>query len=418
MQQTFKIFFVAALVFMSSHAFSQNVSSPYSILGIGDMETNDYGRFSATGSASVARRNVGFYNFSNPASLSVMPYKSINLDVAFRGRISRFKSPGSDTSTAATKDFIIKRITLAFKSGKKTGVAFGLRPFSSVNYQYTAASAIADGDAKYDKYVSGTGGLYDVYFSIGKEISKRLSLGATATWRFGSLQKSVNYYNPDYSLDITRNETRFYYGAGLLAGLQYYSLPEKKWQHSIGFTAAFNTSLHGQTTTDYTSAGSSIKTSVENSAAFKLPVSLVAAYALSGKKGILVTGQVSYDHWPTQKLFYPNSITSDAFGLNAGIEYSHKIKLNRYSAEDYFIGLGGKAVQSYVLLNDQKLVDYSITLGGGKSVSRFLSVNGSIEVGNRGKISLAQIRENYTQFNFGLTLKDFWSGTKHFGRFN
>lgn len=404
--------------FISGHTFSQNVSSPYSILGIGDIESNDYGRFSATGSASVARRNAGFYNFSNPASLTVMPYKSINLDFGFRGRFSNFKSPGADTSTATSKDFIIKRITLAFKVGKKTGIAFGLKPFSSVNYQYTAVSTIADGDAKYDKYVIGTGGLYDVYFSIGREIEKHLSIGATATWRFGSLQQGINYYNPDYLLDITRSETRFYYGAGLLAGLQYYSLPGKKWQHNIGITAAFNTSLKGQTTTDYTSAGTNIKTTVENSEPFKLPVTLVAAYALSNNKGILVTGQLSYNHWPTQTLSYANTITSDAFGVNAGVEYSHKIKKNRYSVEDYFIGLGGKAQESYVLINNQKLTDYSFTIGGGKSISRVVSLNGSLEIGNRGRISLDQIRENYTQLNIGLTVKDFWSGTKHFGRFN
>ncbi|MEI9958396.1 MAG: hypothetical protein WDM90_19300 [Ferruginibacter sp.] len=49
---------------------AQNVSSPYSILGIGDIESDDYGRYSASGSAAVPGGNPGYYNFSNPASLT------------------------------------------------------------------------------------------------------------------------------------------------------------------------------------------------------------------------------------------------------------------------------------------------------------------------------------------------------------
>jgi hypothetical protein len=42
------------LSFLSGKA--QNVTSPYSILGIGDVDTRDYGRFFGSGSASLARR--------------------------------------------------------------------------------------------------------------------------------------------------------------------------------------------------------------------------------------------------------------------------------------------------------------------------------------------------------------------------
>jgi len=418
MDQRIKIPLVFLLLLSSLRPFAQNVSSPYSILGIGDIESDDYGRFAATGSAAVSRRAIGFYNFSNPASLTVMGYKSVNLDIAFRGRFSSFQTPGTDTFTSVSKDFIIKRITLALKVGKKNAIAFGLKPFSSVNYQYQTISAINDGDAEYGKYTSGSGGIYESYFSFARELSQRLSIGATASWLFGSLQRDVNYYNPDYGLDIIRSENKFYYGAGLRAGVQYYSLPGKKWQHYIGATVAATTNLNGQTTTNYTSSDSVIDKTVVNTTAFKMPLSFSAGYSVSNRKGLLISSQFSFDKWPTQKLTYTNSFTTDAFGFKAGIEYSKTHKINQRDIEDYYVGVGAKFEQSYLQVNNQKLNNYSIVVGGGKSVSRVLSLNGSIEIGRRGSTSLNQIRENFTQFSLGITLKDFWAGTKNFGRFN
>lgn len=61
-----EIFLFAATVFFVSKIHSQNVSSPYSVLGIGDYDTKDYGRYFATGNASISRRDADSYNFSNP----------------------------------------------------------------------------------------------------------------------------------------------------------------------------------------------------------------------------------------------------------------------------------------------------------------------------------------------------------------
>src|SRR6218665_2872091 len=152
--------------FCSANLSAQNTTSPYSILGIGDIETKDFGRFSATGNAAMARREPYSYNFSNPASLTALPYKTMNMDIALRGKLVNFNSPYSDTgATAINKDFVIKRVSIAFKVSEKSAFAFGLRPFSSVNYQYSNINNISDGNAEIYKVTEGEGGLNQVYFS-------------------------------------------------------------------------------------------------------------------------------------------------------------------------------------------------------------------------------------------------------------
>jgi hypothetical protein len=406
------------IVCFAVKANAQNVSSPYSILGIGDIENNEYGRYSGSGSAAVSRREPWSYNSSNPASLTALPYKTLNFDFGLRGKVSKFKLVGADTLTAPSKDFVIKRVTLAFKVTQKTAFAFGIKPFSTVNFQYTSLSSISDGDAAYLKYTEGTGGINQVYFSIANEIKKRLSVGVTASWLFGSLQNSIEYYNPALGLDIVRNESNFYNAAGLQAGLQYYTAPAKNYQHTFGLTATAYTKLQGEKTSEYVESGATIKTISAEKIQFKMPISISGGYSIAHKSGISFHLQGDYNKWTTTKLNYKNTYIKDAYGLHAGFEYSKKIANSKYTWEKFHLAMGVRMEQSYLVLNNNHLNDFAVTLGAGKNISRFISVNTGLEIGKRGSSALSQIQENYYQFNVGFTLKQIWFGTRKTGRYN
>lgn len=401
-----------------ARAVSQNVSSPYSILGIGDIENNDYGRYDGSGNATVSRRDPWAYNASNPASLTAILYKTMNFDFSFRGKVSRFRLVSADTLTQPTKDFVIKRVSLAFKLTPKTGIAFGLKPFSSMNYQFTTGASVNNGDeVDYEKYVEGTGGINQVYFSIGKEIIPRLSAGVTASWQFGSLQNSIQYYSSGIGLDITKKQTDFYSGAGVKAGLQYYSLPGKRWQHTAGLTFTAYSNLKGERTVDYQESEVSIKTLPAENISFKMPMIASAGYSIANRKGLSFNLQGNYQSWATQKLDYRNTYIKDAYSVHAGMEYSKQVRSSNTMKELYYLALGVRYEQSYIVINNNHLNDYGISIGGGKNVSRFLSLQASLGIGRRGSHSLQQIQEDYYQFSAGLTLKDFWFGTKKMGRF-
>lgn len=414
-----KCFVVTCLfLFVVEKTEAQNVSSPYSILGVGDIENNDYGRYSASGSAAVSRREPGSYNFSNPASLTAIPYKTLNFDFGLRGKVSKFRLVGADTLTAPSKDFIIKRVTLAFKVTPKIGFAVGIKPFSTVNFQYTTVASLSDGDANYLKYTDGTGGINQFYFSIAKEIKSRLSVGITASWLFGSLQNSIEYYNPFLALDIIRNETNFYNAAGLQAGLQYYTAAGKNLQHSFGLTATAYTKLKGQKTTEYVESGTTIKTLDAENIQFKMPVLVTAGYSVSHKSGLSFHLQGDYYKWATQKINYKKTYIKDAFGLHAGFEYAKKISTAAYTWEKFHLAMGVRMEQSYLVLNNNHLNEYAVTFGAGKNISRFISINAGLEIGKRGSSDLNQIQENYYQFNIGFAVKNLWFGTRKTGRFN
>jgi hypothetical protein len=128
--------------------------------------------------------------------------------------------------------------------------------------------------------------------------------------------------------------------------------------------------------------------------------------------------QADYQHWTTTSLNYYSSYIKDAYGVHAGFEYSNRIINSNYIIEKYYIALGARMEQSYLVINNNHLNDYALTFGGGKNFSRYLSLSAGVEVGKKGSSSLGQIQENYTQFNIGLTAKELWFGTKKLGRFH
>ncbi|MGZ8525364.1 MAG: DUF481 domain-containing protein [Chitinophagaceae bacterium] len=405
-------FLVILLTGPSLFSTAQNVTSPYSILGIGDIDTKDFGRYFSSGNASLARRDAGSYNYSNPASLTSLTFKTMNFDIAMRGRSSTFSFIDVDTPTSVTKDFIIKRISMAFKVNEKTGIAFGLRPYSSVNYKYQQDQSILDGSTSYTKSIEGNGGINQVYFSSGIALNKRLSAGITASWLFGSLQKTTNYSASSISLNITKQEAHSYYGGLFQGGLQYYSLPGKAWRHQLGITGSISTGLTGYETTEYTEDEILIKSNTETSSKFKLPLSVGIGYSAISNDRLALSIEGNYYHWSYQKVDYANSYTYPAFRFSAGMDYSFTKKLSNYSLDRGYVSWGINLENSYLRIRKNKLWDYSFSLGGGIHVTRQISVYTGLEIGKKGIKALEQIKENYTQYILGVTLKDVWLGKR------
>jgi len=402
-------------IFFSSEA--QNVSSPYSILGIGDVDTKDFGRYFSSGNASIARRDATSYNFSNPASLTSLPFKTMHFDIAMRGKSSSFAFQGIDTATSITKDFIFKRATMAFKVSKKTGIAFGLRPYSSVNYKFQKDKVILDGNTSYTKYIEGYGGINQFYASAGTELNKRLSAGITTSWLFGSLQRTTLYSGSSISLGILKHETDFYTGAIFQGGLQYYSLPGRKWRHQLGLTTSVSTGLSGELTTEYIENDISIKSNTETGRNFKLPITVGIGYSAVSKDRLTLSVEGNFYNWSYQKVDYSNSFTYPAFRLSAGMDYSFKrvvnnVLYNNMSYEKSYISWGINIENSYLRIKNNPLWDYSFSLGGGLNITRNISVYTGLEVGIRGNKALDQIKEEYTQYTFGFTVKDIWLGPR------
>lgn len=405
-----------ALILFNADSTAQNVTSPYSILGIGDIETKDFGRYFGMGSTSIAMRSGTTYNFTNPASLTALDPKVMNFDLMMRGRSSKFAQPGVDTLTSTSKDFAIRRISIAYKPEKKWAFAVGLRPYSTVNYLLNASDKLGDYTTEISKSVEGTGGFYQFYLSNGYALTKNFSAGLTMSYIFGAIQTQTSYTAQAIGLNITRDENTSMQTPLFTGGLQYSGKISKHVSQQIGVTVTAPAKLNGNLTTTYTTSDSIVSTGDNPSRHLNLPLQLGVGYALV-LKNLTVSADYNIYNWKKQKVDYPNSYTDKASRFSAGVEYSFKQRTGMQMKEKYYLQAGFSYEINYLHIQNKSLNDYSYSFGFGNNVSRMLSYNLGLEFGTKGSTKYNQIKENYTQFVIGISLKDFWFNAAKYGKY-
>lgn len=421
-----KLLLSMIVIISNTAALAQNVTSPYSIFGVGDIETKDFGRYFGMGSTSIALRNGAAFNFSNPASLTALDPKVMNFDFIMRGRVSNFLIPGRDTVTSPSKDYAIRRISLAYKPEKRWAFAFGLRPYSTVNYLLNDSAKLADNTSVLNKSVDGNGGLNQVFLSNGFSLNKNFSVGLTTSVLFGTLQTNTTYTSSGIGLDVTRNEYNALHALMFTGGLQYVGKLSKHIKQQLGFIISNAAKLTGQWSTEYITSDSTITTDVDPSKHISTPGQIGVGYALVFNDKLTISADYTSYNWKYQKVDYPGSYIDKAFRFSTGLEYSFKGKAGLQTVEKYYLQAGFSYEQSYIHINNNPLADYSYSIGFGNRVTNGfgyrrsnggLSYNLGFEFGKKGSVSNNQIRESYTQFVIGLSLKGFWFNSAKYGRY-
>ncbi|MEN9569563.1 MAG: hypothetical protein RL172_794 [Bacteroidota bacterium] len=412
-----KVIVTGAALLLSLYCQSQNTTSPYSILGIGDIETKDFGRWYGMGSANVALSNPYYINAANPASLMGLNERMMSFDLVNRGKSARFKYPGADSLTPTTKDLSIRRISLAFKPNKKWAFSVGLKPFSSINYLLAETNTMYSNSSALAKAVDGSGGLNQVYFSYARKLNKNLSAGLTSSYYFGSANIQTSYYGSDLSISLVKQQYDIMSAFQFQGGLQYLVNTSKQVQHRLGLTVSNATTVKRSTAIAYLSNGTDVKQVNETKKDFKLPLSVTAGYALVLNNDFTISADAMISNWKKQKVSYPGSYTTTAGRLSIGAEYINRKKIGNYWVENWHLQGGANAEKNYISIQGNDILTYALSAGFGKNLSGLISIYSGIELGVKGSTKKGQIKEQFTQYVIGFTLKEFWFNTKKYGRY-
>lgn len=392
---------------------AQTVSSPYSIVGVGDVETRGTDKYSGMAGASTALQSSYFLNMANPASLAALNKHFVLFEVAGKGRSSTFSSSSSDSTASNASDFAVKRLALAFKATNRMAFSFGLKPYSSVNYSFTSVAYLNGQSDAYLRTVAGSGGLQQAYIGNGIQLSKNLSVGYTVSYLFGSLNQQVNYYSYPLELDVTRNNNVYLHNFLFQAGVQYQTKPEKKVQHHFGATITLPSNLNQENsfiiqegTTDVTDEQATRNTT------FTIPAKTAFGYAVTFNKSFTLSADYSYQNWKSQAASISGTIIAPANRMAFGGEYSIFKNVGGFRYEKYYLQAGTFHENTYWKASNNMVKDYGFTVGAGVNIGR-LNLFSAYEIGQRGKAVLKQIPEKYTQFTLGITFKDLWEKSRY-----
>lgn len=430
MRKINKIIILLSIVFSSVFSFGQKLNnSPYTRYGLGEITEQTTASYFGMNSASVALAEFNHLNISNPASYgSLLKYKPL-FDVGIYGKIQTLKTENSKSNQ---NNFALRSFALGMPIGTKTGVAFGLLPYSTVGYDINSYSLIEGDSVRYN--YEGNGGINKVFLGVGREIinkgdSLKLSIGANVSYLFGTIDnsRSVIYNNTTY-YNSKVNDFKTFKGVNFDLGVQYSQKLSSKLKLQVGANYTLSNKL--DVTKDFyaynfkyssfsvvETAKDTIEVNEGQKGKVTLPSGLKVGAALTFNKKLVLSLQYEQTSWNNYEEIYDgvdltptelNQSSKIAFGLSytptSMKDWSSKTR-SIFQKSTYRFGL--KTVNTNITVNNTLIKDYGISFGISTpllSSRSFSSIDLGVDLGKLGTTDNSLIEDNYFRVYLGFSL--------------
>lgn len=398
--------------------------SPYSFFGIGDLRSTSTVENQMMGGIGVFTDSIHL-NLQNPAS-----YGELGLDridqvglVAYTAGISnrqiRLKSFTEEQSNSITN---LDYLSLGFSLGKGLGMGFGIMPYSSVGYNLIDERTNTNGQELTNVF-TGEGGLNRVYYSIGYQFMKDLSIGVTANFNFGNLESERLQQTEDVQFGTFDRRLSEVNGFDFNYALNY--SPTLKENHTMyaslrvntqGNLVAKNERTVGSfsATTGITIEEINVNLDAQNlkNTELKIPTTTTLGLGYGEDFKWFIGAEYSFQglsSFENTFLGVDNITYNDASSFALGGFYTpdHTSFTSYLKRVTYRAGL--RLDKSGMVVNDVDINNFGITFGLGLPLGRsFSNLNLGFELGRRGTTRANLIEESYFKINIGLSLNDFW----------
>lgn len=396
--------------FIFSGLFSQNNTSPYSILGIGDIEKSYFDRTTGMGHAGLALPSYRYLNHSNPASYSYLEDRFFHFELSTRYRSTGYSGDAiTDGTNASSSDMQFKKAALAIKLKPNWGASFGVMPVSSSNYSFYGNKNIQGSNQIASTYYEGSGSLNKVYLANAFKIRKNMSVGVELSYLFGQKNEDEEVLS-DVSASLLTKRNIFMSGPSFKLGWQWQQQLGKNMLLSGGATFSGKTTLNAVYSLEVSEGETQIlKREEDRPDYFTIPVTYAGGVALTYKKAYTLAFDYSAQPWSGLNYQGFGYKLSNSNKYSVGFEYAPKKVFRNITYDPYYLQTGLFQNKTYLNYKGHQLTEYGITLGAGTQLTRSgLGLAGAIELGTRGNVNNGLIKEKYTSFNITISYRDFW----------
>lgn len=419
-------------VAVSAQTNSINAFSPYTMYGVGELNTPGTLPMRSMGGIGVAMRGPGVVNLLNPASFSAVPQKSFVFNFGLEGQ-NYYNSQTAEgiAKKSAYNTFNFHDVAFQLPLAKKLGLGFSLSPYSSVGYRtkFYDPFDVNDpvlgnvGPAHYS--YMGEGDVTEVKLGVGWEIFKNFSLGLAAQYYWGNIDRSyvmtpTSIVGDGTYLSMRGNDNYSISSFKGQVGLQWVAILTQKRALTLGATYDFGGDLRPRVSSEkyINDIYSTVAGGDTTHMALVLPRQLtLGAYYQTAKWAVGV--DYVYQNWGARntnpeytaggarngfEVAYTNTST-----IKAGVEFTPSRSDIRHFFKRWSYRAGfryGTYNQSY---DGHKLSQYAATVGVGIPV-KFLAISAidvGFEYGRRGSNlseNLGLVRQQYFKFAVGFTL--------------
>ena len=407
-----------SLTLLTSYA-QDNSSSPYSYFGLGELKFKGTHNNKAMGGMAVMTDSLHI-NLLNPAA-----YGKLRLTNFSIGGTTVFNKLQNSEQSEKAQRTSLDYLAIGFPVGKKSGISFGLMPFSAVGYKVQKITLdeqdpnIADDDFERRKYFTGSGEINRVYLGYAYNFSKNFSLGLDAQYNFGSIDTKSKEYITGITIGTRELNNSSISGMSFNFGALYQTKVKDKYNFSSSFTfspQANLTSKNSRTISrvSETQNGSEItsdeRTITVNDTNLKIPLKYSLGTSFGKTNVWMIGAEIAYAK---------NSEITNRFDdiQNASFENATKFSLGGYyipkydSFNSYFSRVVYRAGLRYektgLIIDNQSINDFGITFGLGLPLG-VSTIDLGLEYGKRGTTTNNLIQENYLGLSVGLSFNDVW----------
>ena len=401
----------------------QNTISPYSSFGIGEFQSQGFALNNDLGGLGIALRSNNQLNLLNPASTSALSLTSF--EVGLRGSSLFLKDANLEQESFSST---MAYLSLGFPVAKGIGVSAGLLPYSFKGYQLSQNSLWTNETDTLNTNIDyiGSGGLNRVYFNIGAELFKGISIGATANMIFGTLaqRRDLSSDEPNF---INRRDESLYTVKDFSfdAGIQY-QVDIKDKQLIFGATyspqASLSASNKGAIYTynivnNFEYIRDTVSVDVTTSNGLILPMAFGAGLSLGKENNWFVSGEYEFKEWSQLSLFGPPSPelqNASQIKVGAWLIPNNKDVHHYWKNIQYRMGVNYNT--GYLAISElssdatqTNLNDLSLSFGLGLPLKRSNTIaNIGVQFGKRGTVENNLVEEKYIKFHLAFTFNDKW----------
>ena len=402
--------------------------SPYSMYGIGNLETLGGQNSLAMGGIAIGDRNNAYINWVNPAAVTARENRAFMLDFGVTQKnifysadaSTSVEKSGSGKLLSVNNIFNLHHILVSLPLSKRIAFKAGLMPFATTGYEFVSRERADDvllemGDVEHDKM--GKGGTYQIVLDAGWSIIDNLSIGVDGIYYLGNTihSSSADFTTNSHYRMISRSWSSVSRGFGAKAGVQYTAKIKPDLALTLGATYKIGSKMGGEYT-DLTTASTtnSVDTiaNVTTKLDYRIPAEIGAGFTLRKTDKWMFGFDYIIQDW--SKTTFTN-----APGIDVTTRRMQQFRLggeitpNKYDIRHYANNVTYRAGvfynQGYLAVNGTPINNYGITFGAGFPFNnRFTSLALSVELGRNGTLANNLVLENYVKINVGLNLFDLW----------
>lgn len=408
--------FITLLTISSLGAMAQNNFSPYSQMGLGDLDDNYYNRTSGLSNTGIAYRSNRYLINNNPASLSGLADQYFTVETGIRGSFISYSGTPVDKANTQSGDITFRKLAMGIKLSKHWGSSIGLVPFSTQNYEFSVPYFLQGSATEIaNQYYQGHGSVNKAYWANSYEFFHHLSIGIDAGYLFGELNQKNILQNPSNGASLVSTTDDIYLNNLYVGyGMQLYGKLGKKWEYSLGATFSNKTDLFASTNRIVLASDSSTLQNQEVSQNYlTLPMTYGFGIALTNKQKFTFLADFKHQDWDAVagKNTYPGRgyTLGNSNKGSVGFEISKKKTFYNNKVELSYFQSGLYYGTSYLQINGQQIKDKGVTVGFGvNSLKSPLAYSIVFQYGIKGTQANNLIQEHYTNVTFVINYGALW----------